>query len=84
MSDYPRSAGDTLTEEERQYFRSVSPDTAELQEDMRHYLKILVATLGAAAVTAAIANYSNKGGTRKRSARRSSRANKKKRSTRRR
>ena len=86
MSDYARSAGDTLTEEERQYYRSVSPDTAGLQEDMRHYLKILVTTLGAAAVTAAIANYStNKGGTRKRSARRSSRrAYKKKRSTRRR
>ena len=87
MSDYARSAGDTLTEEERQYYRSVSPDTAGLQEDMRHYLKVLVATLGAAAVTAAIANYSNKGGTRKRSARRSSRsrrAYKKKRSTHRR
>jgi len=83
MSDYARSAGDTLTEEERQYYRSVSPDTAGLQEDMRHYLKVLVATLGAAAVTAAIANYSNKGGTRKRSAR-SRRAYKKKRSTRRR
>jgi hypothetical protein len=84
MADYPLGAGDPITEEERLYYRSVSPDTIQLQEDMRHYLKILVATLGAAAVTAAIANYSNKGGTRKRSARRSSRAYKKKRSSRRR
>jgi hypothetical protein len=86
MADYPLGAGDPITEEERLYYRSVSPDTIQLQEDMRHYLKILVTTLGAAAVTAAIANYStNKGGTRKRSARRSSRrAYKKKRSTRRR
>lgn len=84
MADYPLGAGDPITEEERLYYRSVSPDTIQLQEDMRHYLKILVTTLGAAAVTAAIANYSNKGGTRKRSARRSSRAYKKKRSTHRR
>ena len=87
MSDYPRSAGDTVTEEERQYYRSVSPETAQLQEDMCKYLKICLTTLGAAAVAAAIANYSNKGGTRKRGARRSSRsrrAYKKKRSTRRR
>mgnify|MGYP000088093761 CR=1 FL=1 len=84
MSDYPRSAGDTVTEEERQYYRSVSPETAQLQEDMCKYLKICLTTLGAAAVAAAIANYSNKGGTRKRGARRSSRTNKKKRSTRRR
>ena len=82
MSEYARSAGDTVTEEERQYYRSVSEDTAGLQEDMRHYLKVLVATLGAAAVTAAIANYSNKGGTRKRSSR--SRRAYKKRSSRRR
>jgi len=51
MSDYPRSAGDTVTEEERQYYLSDSKDMAQLQEDMRHYLKIL----GVAAVTAALA-----------------------------
>ena len=66
MSDYPRSAGDTVTEEERQYYRSVSPETAQLQEDMCKYLKICLTTLGAAAVAATIANYSTKGGTRKR------------------
>ena len=74
MSDYPRSAGDTVTEEERQYYRSVSPETAQLQEDMCKYLKICLTTLGAAAVAAIVANYSTKGGTRKRS--RKSRRNK--------
>lgn len=82
MSDYPRSAGDAVTEEERQYHLSESPDMAQLQEDLRHYLKVLGVAAVAAALAAALAN--SKGGTRKRSARRSSRANNKKRSTRRR
>ena len=82
MSDYARSTGDTVTEEERQYHLSESPDMAQLQEDLRHYLKVLGAAAVAAAFAAALAN--SRGGTRKRSARRSSRANKKKRSTRRR
>jgi len=82
MSDYPRSAGDTVTEEERQYHLSESPDMAQLQKDLRGYIKMLGVAAVAAAFAAALANY--KGGTRKRSARRSSRANKKKRSTRRR
>ena len=82
MSDYPRSAGDTVTEEERQYHLSDSPDMAQLQKDLRGYIKMLGVAAVAAAFAAALANY--KGGTRKRSARRSSRANKKKRSTRRR
>ena len=86
MSDYPRSAGDTLTDEQVQYYRSNSPDAIQLREDMCKYLKICLTTLGAAAVAAAIANYSNKGGTRKRGARRNSRSRRayKKRSTRRR
>jgi hypothetical protein len=66
MSDYPRSAGDTLTDEEMQYYRSNSPDAIQLREDMCKYLKICLTTLGAAAVAATIANYSTKGGTRKR------------------
>jgi hypothetical protein len=82
MSDYPRSTGDTVTEEERQYHLSESPDMAQLQKDLRGYIKMLGVAAVAAAFAAALANY--KGGTRKRSARRSSRANKKKRSTRRR
>jgi hypothetical protein len=82
MSDYARSTGDTVTEEERQYHLSESPDMAKLQEDLRHYLKVLGAAAVAAAFAAALAN--SRGGTRKKSARRSSRANKKKRSTRRR
>ena len=82
MSDYARSAGDTVTEEERQYHLSESPDMAQLQKDLRGYIKMLGVAAVAAAFAAALANY--KGGTRKRSARRSSRANKKKRSTRRR
>ena len=83
MSDYPRSAGDTVTEEERQYYLSDSKDMAQLQEDMRHYLKILGVAAVTAALAAAVANYSNKGGTRKRGARRSSRSRRayKKRST---
>jgi hypothetical protein len=82
MSDYARSTGDTVTEEERQYHLSESPDMAQLQKDLRGYIKMLGVAAVAAAFAAALANY--KGGTRKRSARRSSRANKKKRSTRRR
>ena len=82
MSDYARSAGDTVTEEERQYHLSESPDMAQLQKDLRGYIKMLGVAAVAAAFAAALANY--KGGTRKRGARRSSRTNKKKRSTRRR
>ena len=82
MSDYPKSAGDTLTEEERQYYRSNSPDAIQLREDLCKMLGICLTTAGAAAVAAIIANYSTKGGTRKRSARRSRRAYKKKRSMR--
>jgi hypothetical protein len=82
MSDYPRSAGDTLTEEERQYYRSNSPDAKQLREDLCKMLGICLTTAGAAAVAAIIANYSTKGGTRKRSIRR--RRAYKKRSTRRR
>ena len=87
MSDYPRSAGDTLTEEERQYYRSNSPDAKQLREDLCKALGICLTAAGAAAVAAIIANYSTKGGTRKRSIRGSTRrrrAYKKKRSTRRR
>ena len=84
MSDYARSAGDTVTEEERQYHLSESPDMAQLQKDLRGYIKMLGVAAVAAAFAAALANY--KGGTRKRSARRSSRSRRayKKRSTRRR
>ena len=86
MSDYPKSAGDTLTEEERQYYRSNSPDAIQLREDLCKMLGICLTTAGAAAVAAIIANYSTKGGTRKRSARGSirgsRRAYKKKRSMR--
>ena len=82
MSDYARSTGDTVTEEERQYHLSESPDMAQLQKDLRGYIKMLGVAAVAAAFAAALAN--SRGGTRKRSARRSSRANKKKRSTRRR
>ena len=66
MSDYPKTAGDTLTEEERQYYRSISPDAIQLREDLCKMLKICLTTLGASAVAAIIANYSTKGGTRKR------------------
>jgi len=72
MSDYPRSAGETLTDEQRQYYRSNSSDAIQLREDLCKMLKICLTTLGASAVAAIIANYSTKGGTRKRS-RRSSR-----------
>ena len=82
--DYPKSAGDTLTEEERQYYRSNSPDAIQLREDLCKLMGICLTTAGAAAVAAIIANYSSKGGTRKRSARRSRRAYKKRRSIRRR
>lgn len=82
MSDYPRSAGDTLTEEERQYYRSNSSDAIQLREDLCKALGICLTAAGAAAVAAIIANYSTKGGTRKRSTRRSRRAYKKKRSMR--
>ena len=71
MSDYPRSAGDTLTDEERQYYRSNSSDAIQLREDLCKALGICLTAAGAAAVAAIIANYSSKGGTRKRSARRS-------------
>ena len=79
MSDYPKSAGDTLTDEERQYYRSNSSDAIQLREDLCKMLKICLTTLGAAAVAAIVANYSTKGGTRKRNrrgSRRSSRNNK--------
>jgi hypothetical protein len=69
MSDYPRSAGDTLTEEERQYYRSNSSDAKQLREDLCKALGICLTAAGAAAVAAIIANYSTKGGTRKRSTR---------------
>lgn len=69
MSDYPRSAGDTLTEEERQYYRSNSSDAKQLREDLCKALGICLTAAGAAAVAAIIANYSTKGGTRKRSIR---------------
>jgi hypothetical protein len=82
--DYPKSAGETLTEEERQYYRSNSPDAIQLREDLCKLMGICLTTAGAAAVAAIIANYSSKGGTRKRSARRSRRAYKKRRSIRRR
>ena len=72
MSDYPRSAGDTLTEEERQYYRSNSQDAIQLREDLCKALGICLTAAGAAAVAAIIANYSSNGGTRKRN-RRSSR-----------
>jgi hypothetical protein len=72
--DYPKSAGDTLTEEERQYYRSNSPDAIQLRKDLCKMLNICLTTLGAAAVAAIVANYSTKGGTRKRS--RKSRRNK--------
>ncbi len=68
MSDYPRSAGETLTDEQRQYYRSNSSDAIQLREDLCKALGICLT----AAVAAIIANYSSKGGTRKRS-RRSSR-----------
>jgi hypothetical protein len=71
MSDYPRSAGDTLTEEERQYYRSNSQDAIQLRKDLCKMLGICLTTAGAAAVAAIIANYSTKGGTRKRSIRKS-------------
>jgi hypothetical protein len=80
--DYPKSAGDTLTEEERQYYRSNSPDAIQLRKDLCKLLGICLTTAGAAAVAAIIANYSTKGGTRKRSIR--GRRAYKKRSTRRR
>jgi hypothetical protein len=84
--DYPKSAGDTLTEEERQYYRSNSSDAKQLREDLCKMLGICLTTAGAAAVAAIIANYSSKGGTRKRSTRGSRRRRRayKKRSTRRR
>ena len=82
MSDYPRSAGDTLTEEERQYYRSNSQDAIQLRKDLCKALGICLTAAGAAAVAAIIANYSTKGGTRKRSIRGSRRAYKKKRSMR--
>ena len=69
MSDYPKSAGDMLTEEERQYYRSNSPDAIQLREDLCKALGICLTAAGAAAVAAIIANYSSKGGTRKRSTR---------------
>lgn len=72
MSDYPRSAGETLTDEQRQYYRSNSSDAIQLREDLCKALGICLTAAGAAAVAAIIANYSGKGGTRKRS-RRSSR-----------
>jgi len=75
--DYPKSAGDTLTDEERQYYRSNSSDAIQLREDLCKALGICLTAAGAAAVAAIIANYSSKGGTRKRSARRSRRAYKK-------
>ena len=67
--DYPKSAGDTLTEEERQYYRSNSPDAIQLREDLCKLMGICLTTAGAAAVAAIIANYSTKGGTRKRNIR---------------
>ena len=82
MSDYPRTAGDTLTDEERQYYRANSSDAIQLRKDLCKALGICLTAAGAAAVAAIIANYSTKGGTRKRSARRSRRAYKKKRSMR--
>ena len=82
MSDYPRTAGDTLTDEERQYYRANSSDAIQLRKDLCKALGICLTAAGAAAVAAIIANYSSKGGTRKRSARRSRRAYKKKRSMR--
>jgi len=86
MSDYPRSAGDMLTEEERQYYRSNSSDAIQLREDLCKALGICLTAAGAAAVAAIIANYSTKGGTRKRSIRKSIRRRRayKKRLTRRR
>ena len=86
MSDYPRTAGDTLTDEERQYYRANSSDAIQLRKDLCKALGICLTAAGAAAVAAIIANYSTKGGTRKRSIRGSirgsRRAYKKKRSMR--
>lgn len=86
--DYPKSAGETLTDEERQYYRSNSQDAIQLRKDLCKALGICLTAAGAAAVAAIIANYSTKGGTRKRSIRGSKRrrggAYKKKRPTRRR
>jgi len=83
MSDYPKSAGDMLTEEERQYYRSNSPDAIQLREDLCKMLGICLTTAGAAAVAAIIANYSTKGGTRKRSGRRSKKGERRSRKSRR-
>lgn len=67
--DYPKSAGNTLTDEERQYYRSNSSDAIQLREDLCKLMGICLTTAGAAAVAAIIANYSSKGGRRKRSIR---------------
>jgi len=80
MSDYPRSAGDTLTDEQRQYYRSNSSDAIQLREDLCKALGICLTAAGAAAVAAIIANYSSKGGTRKRNRRGSRRSSRNKKS----
>ena len=77
--DYPKTSGDTLTEEQKRYYRRLSydnPDKNELQlrEDLCKFLGICLSAFGAAAVGAVIANYVNTGGTRKRSTRGSTRS----------
>ena len=72
--DYPKSAGQTFTVEELNYYktlRSNSPQFEQHREDLRQdmckLLGICVSVAAAAALTSLINNYSGKGGTRKRS-----------------